>query len=211
MRAPLDGVRKVILIIADISGYTRYMLSNVQALEHSQEVISELIKTIIEQTEIPLEVSKLEGDAVFLYAAKEESVNWDEVRTLIHEKLLSFFGVFQARIRQLTNTTCVCGACTNIDKLKLKLVVHSGEALFYHLGKFLELAGVDVIIVHRLLKNSVCADEYVLFSNTARQELSLPDTLKLKLGKEAYEAIGEIETWIYLPEQVSLSYEREEA
>jgi hypothetical protein len=162
-------------------------------------VISELIKAIITEVKIPLEVSKLEGDAVFLYAAREESTKWDEVSTSICEKLLSFFAIFQARIAQFAEKTCACGACANIDKLKLKMVVHSGKALFYHLGKFLELAGVDVIIVHRLLKNSVNANEYILWSDAARQDLSLPDDLKLQPGKETYEVIGEIKTWLFLP------------
>jgi hypothetical protein len=196
----MDGIKKVILIIADISGYTNFMLSNVQALEHGQEVISELLKTIIEQVQIPLEVSKLEGDAVFLYAAKENSSNWNEVRSRIAEKLFGFFSVFQQRISQLVNTTCTCGACVNIEKLKLKLIVHSGEALFYQLGRFLELAGIDVIILHRLLKNSVKRNEYILFTDAARHDLNLPQETPLQPGDEEYEIIGKIQTWTYLPE-----------
>ena len=53
-------------------------------------------------------------------------------------------------------------AIEHIEKLRLKLVVHSGEALFHQILGFQELAGVDVIIVHRLLKNSVEADQYLL-------------------------------------------------
>ena len=62
--------RDVVLIVADISGYTRFMVSNQEVLHHAQAIISELIKAIIKQVEIPLVVSKLEGDAVFLYALK---------------------------------------------------------------------------------------------------------------------------------------------
>jgi hypothetical protein len=57
------------------------------------------------------------------------------------------------------STTCSCKACTHIERLRLKVIIH-GEALFYHVFRFLELAGVDVIIAHRLLKNSVIADQY---------------------------------------------------
>ena len=64
--------KKVVLIIADISGYTRFMVTNKTSLIHSQVIITELIKTIIKQVEIPLKVSKLEGDAVFTYAVKED-------------------------------------------------------------------------------------------------------------------------------------------
>jgi hypothetical protein len=79
---------KVILIVADISGYTQFMVSNQTSLGHAQVVISELIKTIIKQVEIPLEISKLEGDAVFLYAIKGEGMaTWNEVRRQIGTKM----------------------------------------------------------------------------------------------------------------------------
>ena len=71
----MDSKEKdVILLIADISGYTRFMISNKQTLRHAQIVITKLIKTIIEQVEIPLEVSKLEGDAIFLYSIKDANI-----------------------------------------------------------------------------------------------------------------------------------------
>ena len=44
--------RSVILIIADISGYTEFMLSTQTALLHGQMIINELIETLIEQVEI---------------------------------------------------------------------------------------------------------------------------------------------------------------
>ena len=54
----------VVLIIADISGYTHYMTANAKTLAHSQTLITELVKTILVQVELPLKVAKLEGDAV---------------------------------------------------------------------------------------------------------------------------------------------------
>ena len=53
----------VLLIIADISGYTRYMTANAKTLSHSQIIITELLKTILQRIELPLEVAELEGDA----------------------------------------------------------------------------------------------------------------------------------------------------
>jgi hypothetical protein len=50
-----------LLLIADISGYTKFMLSNRQSIKHSQTIITELTKTIIQQVKIPFLVSKLEG------------------------------------------------------------------------------------------------------------------------------------------------------
>jgi hypothetical protein len=192
------AVKKVILIIADISGYTRYMLSNRRALEHSQNVITELIKTIIKEVEIPLEVSKLEGDAVFMHAIEGEA--WNMEKKLISDRLLRFFQAFQMRLDELKGSTdCTCGACANIDKLRLKLIVHSGEALFYQIANFTELSGIDVIIVHRLLKNSVPSDQYILFTEQALQDIGSPPGLELIPTYEEYREIGRIKTYFGLP------------
>src|SRR5262249_41536343 len=78
--------------------------------------------------------------------------------------------------------------------------VHSGEALFHRVLNFQELAGVDVIIVHRLLKNSVKADQYLLMTDTAQKDVQLPDQAKVFTGRETYEDLGELQVAIYFPE-----------
>ena len=196
MEVMRTGVKKVILIIADISGYTNYMLSNVQSLEHGQQVITELLKAVIKQADMPLEVAKLEGDAVFLYAIMESG---KEVAGIISDRLLKFFHAFQSRLDELAMTDCECGACVNVVKLRLKLIVHSGEALFYEIGNFLELAGVDVIIAHRLLKNSVPSNEYILLTEAAVREIQIKEKIRSVEGVEKYDAIGEIKTRVYYP------------
>ena len=55
----------VLLLIADISGYTDFMLSNKVSLAHSQDIITKLMKVIIKEVKIPLKISKFEGDAIF--------------------------------------------------------------------------------------------------------------------------------------------------
>jgi len=70
MNPDADTPEPVLLIIADISGYTRYMTANAKTLGHSQTIITELVKAIIRQIELPMEVAKLEGDAVFLFCRK---------------------------------------------------------------------------------------------------------------------------------------------
>ncbi len=192
----------VLLIIADISGYTRYMTANAKTLAHSQTIITELVKAIIHQIELPLEVAKLEGDAVFLCCRKQGgSALWLESKRVIGEKLLTFFRMFSEKVGELSrSTTCACNACTHIDKLRLKVVVHSGEALFHRVFNFLELAGVDVIIVHRLLKNSIPAGQYLLLTEAARQDLEFANEIPLASGSENYDDIGRIKTLVYLPD-----------
>ena len=87
----------VLLIIADISGYTGYMTANAKALAHGQALITELVTTILNQVELPLKVAKLEGDAVFLFARKQDSSAWPEKRKLVGEKLLRLLRGFLLR------------------------------------------------------------------------------------------------------------------
>ena len=170
---PADAPEPVLLIIADISGYTRYMTANAKTLAHSQTIITELIHAIVQQIELPLEVAKLEGDAVFLYCRKQGgALPWPEAKRVVGERLFTFFSEFSGKLGELIgSTTCTCHACTHIEQLRLKVVVHSGEALFHRVLNFVELAGVDVIIIHRLLKNSVNADQDLLLTEAARREL----------------------------------------
>lgn len=196
----MGDTNKVVLVIADISGYTRFMVTNKLEVLHSQIVISELIKTIIDQVEIPLEIAKLEGDAVFLYSVKNDSdAAWDDTRKAIGSKLIKFFGAFSRKISELSGTNlCVCKACRNVTELRLKVIVHSGEALFYNINKFQELSGVDVIIVHRLLKNSEKSDEYILMTEQAYADIEFPEKIRVSEGEEEYDEIGRIKTYAYL-------------
>ncbi len=62
----------VVLVVADISGYTDFMLSHRKSVAHSQMIVRELIETLIRQIDAPLKLVELEGDALFMYAAKTE-------------------------------------------------------------------------------------------------------------------------------------------
>jgi 2-polyprenyl-3-methyl-5-hydroxy-6-metoxy-1,4-benzoquinol methylase len=186
---------KVVLMIADISGYTDFMLANEKSLEHSHLIIGELIRTILQQVELPLTLAKLEGDAIFLYAVKDEA--FDRHARTIGERILQFFRVFSDKIGELTMASfCRCGACTNIEQLKLKVIVHSGRCAFYQIANLTELSGIDVIIVHRLLKNSLDASEYVLLTEAAKNDLKVPLNL-LREGEETYETIGRVKTFVF--------------
>ncbi len=193
MRPPVQA--QVLLIIADISGYTRFMIANQTELTHSHEIVGALLESIIAEVEIPLSIAKLEGDAVFLYLVTDGSggEKLQQVRT----KLLRLFDAFSSRLRELATThTCSCGACRNIEQLRLKVIIHSGTALIYGIAGGTELAGVDVIVLHRLLKNSVTAHEYILLTDAAKRDIPL-DLPVIASGVEEYEDIGRINVTVY--------------
>ncbi len=58
------------LVIADISGYTSFVART--ELEHSHEILSELLSLLVEKFKPLMTISKLEGDAVFAFAAEEK-------------------------------------------------------------------------------------------------------------------------------------------
>jgi len=84
--------------------------------------------------------------------------------------------------------------------LKLKIVVHSGEALFYNIQQFHELSGKDVILIHRLTKNSVAHDEYILMTEPAYSDIEFPDQIEVQESHESYKHFGEIKTLVYIPQ-----------
>jgi hypothetical protein len=189
-------INQAVLMIADIGGYTRFMVDTRLAVEHSHEIITRLIRSIIAQVELPLRLAKLEGDAVFLYAKKSGDPDaWNEARKSIGAKLLQFFTVFHRTLEELAGCgTCDCGACCHIDSLRLKIIVHSGTAVFYRIEAFDELSGGDVILTHRLLKNSVPLKEYILMTEPAYADIAFPLQLPVSEGSEHYEHLGRIKT-----------------
>ena len=179
----------VLLFIADISGYTRYMVSNRDSDIHAQIIITKLLETIIDELHLPFEVSKLEGDAVFFYY----KTDYKSIDKSIGDKILSFYNIFDKKISELDNSTlCDCESCKNISQLKLKIIIHYGKALFSKISRFEELSGIDVIIVHRLLKNSIKSNQYIAITERTRDIIKFSCENDFVTITEVDKDIGEI-------------------
>lgn len=126
----------VVLLLADISGYTGFMLSHEKALAHSQMIIGELMESLIREIEFPLELVELEGDALFMYSPKTATAEaWEGRSRRLVERVLRLFQVFGRRVAEIeAYSVCRCPACANLKKLKLKVVAHSGEGLLTKVG-----------------------------------------------------------------------------
>ena len=157
-------LKRVALVIFDISGYTDFIRQNKETLAHAHEAVSQLLESIVEGADFPLVLNKFEGDAAFLYA----DTHGDDARAArdVAAQVFTLFPAFHAKVAELAaaRDACPCGACQNIRNLRLKAIAHVGEAAFRKIRQFEELAGEDVILVHRLLKNSIPANEYVLLT-----------------------------------------------
>jgi Protein of unknown function (DUF2652) len=186
--------RKLVIILADISGYTQFMLENQTSALHGQLIINGLIESILKQVDIPLTLQEIEGDAVFLYAAHPGTdAGWSTVLEEVSRKLGKFFESFVAELGLMAEATpCECAVCANLEKLALKMIVHSGEAVFHEIAGRPQVSGSDVILAHRLLKNSVTANFYLLLTDAAYDALGahLPGIFTAQ--RETYDGFGTV-------------------
>jgi hypothetical protein len=199
------NAKKVALTIVDISGYTHFIKTHKTSQFHAEEIIFDLLEAIVDQADYPLILNKLEGDALFLYAdliaGKEAVVACDVVR-----QVQLFFEAFHNRKAELVTerADCACNACQHIIDLRLKAFLHRGEAFFRQIRHFEELAGEDVILIHRLLKNSIPAVEYIA-ATYAFAELTDDYFTNLcpQLRQESYPDLGTVEVQVFDPIRLS--------
>jgi hypothetical protein len=183
-------------IIADISGYTQFLSEG--ELEHAHEIVGELLNSIIAAIDAPLTVSRIEGDAVFLYGETPPDVYGQTVLETVESLYVSFSSALE---NMVLNTTCDCNACANINGLGLKIVMHCGEFVKTNVGDTETLTGSDVITVHRLLKNTVqkatgIAD-YLLITQACVEDLGLERIVATwTKHTEEYEHIGEVTGYV---------------
>jgi hypothetical protein len=195
------SIDQAVLVIADIGGYTQFMIDTRLAVEHSHAIITGLIRALSAEIELPLKPAKLEGDAIFLYAKKSGNQEyWSEAKRSIGARLQQFLEAFHEKLKELGGPgTCDCGACGHVAALRLKIIAHSGTAVFYCIEQFDERSGGDVILTHRLLKNSVPRQEYILMTESAYADIAFPLQLAVSEGGENYEHLGRIRTLYCAP------------
>lgn len=185
---PVD--KEFLLLIADISGYTRFMMKNHTARVHAHGIISDLISAVMKPVRMPLEVNKLEGDAMFMIAERQAD-GWEATGLNIGERLGEFIAAFDAKLTELANSNiCECIACQQMVALRLKIIGHYGVAVRSPVGSFDEVSGVDVIVLHRLLKNEVAGSEYILLTEPAFRFLTPPGDYVAH--REQYDDVGDI-------------------
>jgi uncharacterized protein YndB with AHSA1/START domain len=184
------------LVIADISGYTTY-LAGVE-LDHAQDILADLMDTVVASLRPTFRLSKLEGDAA-LAAAFTERVDGSVLQDVVE----GCYFAFQRRLRDIRQaTTCPCDACIRIPTLDLKFVVHHGLVARQRMAGGEELVGRDVILVHRLLKNDVEASlgmgAYALYTAECLRAMGVDDPIAagLREHRETYEVIGEVTGWV---------------
>ena len=158
-----------LVFLPDISGFTKFVQST--ETSHSQHIIAELLELLIASNDIGLTLAEIEGDALFFY--KEGELPSKSELEAQMEKMMT---VFYSHLRQLEkNRICPCEACVCAPELNLKIIAHAGELQFMTVQNQRKPFGPEVIQAHRLMKNSVDSDHYILMSDALIGALSSQD------------------------------------
>jgi hypothetical protein len=187
------AAQKGTIVVADISGYTKFLTSS--ELEHGHAIVRELLGTVKDQLSPLLRVIRTEGDALFGYIPDAEMSEPTHLLDLV-EATYQAFADHMLRVK--VASTCDCNACTNSAALDLKVVAHHAEFLVEDLGGGKpDLSGPEVILAHRLLKNSFIEktgiDAYFMVTDSVYERLERPDGAIEH--HESYEHFPEVKAW----------------
>ena len=181
------------LVLADISGYTSYVAKT--ELEHSQEVLAELLSLVVNHFQPVLTVLRLEGDAVFANAPEGQIPRGE---TLV-EVLETTYTAFRDHVRGIIQrTTCECKACRSIPMLDLKFIVHYGDYVVQNVSGISELVGTEVNRLFRLTKNHVTEETgwnaYILYTADSLEKIGIEPQGMVEI-EERYEHLVQITTY----------------
>lgn len=203
----LTKAEEATFLIADISGYTSFLART--EIDHAQDIVADLMETVVKALRPPFRLAKFEGDAAFLYAAKAKLDG-----SLLQDAVEGAYVKFRRRLRDIKQASaCTCKACAAMGDLDFKFVVHQGLMVKQKMGGREELAGRDVILVHRLLKNTVREKvgehAYVLYSDACIAAAGIDAQAHgLAEHHETIDIIGEVKLWLRDLEEV---WQRESA
>lgn len=154
-----------ILVLADISGYTRFSRLHFTSLLHAEQIITELMESILGAVQFPLQVGQLEGDAVLFFVEVPTGSEFEAARE-VTKQVRQFFSAFNLRERSLIacDAGCACQACNQIGELKLKAVIHSGNFSRREFRGVVEFVGEDVNLLHDLLKAPMLEREHIMLT-----------------------------------------------
>jgi hypothetical protein len=157
-------------------------------------MIAELLGEVMRRISPPLEIQEVEGDAVFALGPDRAVGSPAGVLDRLEEAVTAF----RSRQRELeAGDSCGCRACRSVGDLDLKIVAHHGRFLRQMVGDRSQVAGGNVILAHRLLKNGVEGRRYILLTEAALRWAGVdPAEAGLVPRTERYEHFGDVRYFV---------------
>jgi hypothetical protein len=179
-----------LILIPDISGFTKYIATS--EIAHSQDKIALLLESILENNTLNFKVSEIEDDAILFYSL-EFPFTAEEI--FLQCKLM--FDKFHQKIEEFKLSGCRCNSCKKLYELSLKFILHFGQLGSVMVKDYCKLFGKDLIIAHRLLKNNIDSNEYILFTESFIKRFNVTNAITnfttISANQTTYvEDIGEV-------------------
>ena len=184
-----------LLLIADISGYTGYLASSEP--EEAPMIAGDLVGTVVDSLVPPFELGGLEGDAAFLHVDPQRLDGPGLISAIS-----GCYDAFRRRVESLRlGSSCECSACRTVLQLDLKFFAHVGTVLHQRIAGRDELSGRDVILVHRLMKDSAPAragaESYALLTDAVIDAFDIdPLATGLEPVRQEYEHLGVVDGYV---------------
>ena len=183
-----------LLLIADIGGYTEYMRTHRMSLAHAEVNTTRLLEKVIDAAP-DFDLVEIEGDAAFLARPVDGGSDRDGPVERTLEVAAAMHRAFHLERHYVATNLCPCGSCTQATNLKLKFVAHVGEVAMQTIRERRKLVGIDVILVHRMLKNAVQVPEYVLMSEELYRTQRSPLPAPARAISQELEGLGPVRSY----------------
>ena len=193
-----DDILPAFFCVPDLTGFTKFVAST--DISFSKDFIAGLLRRLINANILKMNVGEIEGDAIFFYrTGRLPSVNQ------VAKQCKTFFKVFYDYMNSVEK-----GRPDDHEKhladgqMGLKIIIHYGKIGVANIKGRNKLIGEDVIIAHKLLKNSIQDNEYILLTQSYLDKIrkSKVDSWfhwdELKPLSDEYDHIGRIE-YQYIP------------
>jgi hypothetical protein len=196
------ATRRALLLIADIGGYTEYMQFHRSILGHAEAATRQMLERVVGAAR-DFDLIEIEGDAAFL-SREVDGSNGGATLATVTQAASAMHRAFHEQRRLIELNMCPCGSCKKTSALKLKFVAHVGDVATQTIKRRRKLVGVDVIYVHRLLKNPVDLPEYVLVSEELHREGgTTPSGPAMQELLQDLEGIGPVRTYFMSVEEIT--------
>ena len=186
-----------LIYIPDISGFTKFITET--DLEHSQIIITKLLELIINQNHLDLNISEIEGDAVLFYKKGQRP----DINSILEQSKKMFLDFHQYLRGMVGQKKCNCNSCISAPGLSLKFIAHYGALNEVKIHNFNKILGSDVILAHKLLKNTIPYAEYLLMTNKyvndeERKSIKTETWMDFQKIVDEYDNFGKVES-TYIP------------
>ncbi len=176
----------------DITGFTRFMAET--DIEFSRKIIPSLLRNIVNSNTLNLKVGEIEGDAILFF-------RFGPLPSLkeLGEQCINFYLNFNKHLESLEKEfPDDFERYISPSKLSLKIILHAAEITSTNIEGTIKLIGEDMVVVHKLLKNTVKEPEYILLTEKLLSNYTEDEILKtfhwftLEKSEDEYEYIGSI-------------------